>query len=174
MTVMIMFLMVSITPKMVNRFGIRKNMVVGMVLFSIAMFSFSLTPSSQSDQNTIFMIYALPASLVAALGMSLAYIPVLTSTVSNIQPRQAGLGSGLVNTSYQIGSALGLAITVAWAASQSERLVDFGISQTAALNDGFHLAFTGAAIISIAATVLILLAIKNKVQKKNLEINLKS
>jgi hypothetical protein len=63
---------------------------------------------------------------------------------------------------------------VAWVSSQLETLIDSGISQIVALNNGFHLAFIGAAIISIAATVLILLAIKNKVQKKNLEINLKS
>jgi len=175
MTVVIMFLMVGVTPKTVNRFGIRKNMVVGMVLLSIAMLTFSLIPASGNYQNMNFMIYVLPASLVVALGMSLAYILVLTSAVSNIQPKQAGLGSGLVNTSYQIGSALGLAIMVAWAASQSQRLIDSGVSQIVALNNGFHLSFIGAAIILIAATVVILCAIKNnKNQSKNLEINIRS
>jgi MFS family permease len=94
-TVVIMFLMVSITPKMINRFGIRRNMIVGMVLLAIAMVSFSLTPSAHGDQNTNFMIYVLPTSLVAATGMSLAYIPVLSAAVSNIQPKQAGLGQVL-------------------------------------------------------------------------------
>jgi hypothetical protein len=63
---------------------------------------------------------------------------------------------------------------VAWASSQSETLIDSGISHIIALNNGFHLAFLGAAIISIAATVLILFTIKHKNQRKNLEINVKS
>ena len=166
MTVAIMFLMVSITPKMVNHFGIRKNMIVGMVLLSVAMLSFTTTPPSDGNQNMNFIIYVLPASLVAAVGMSLAYIPVLTVAVSNIQPKQAGLGSGLVNTSYQIGSAVGLAIMVGWSSAQSEALIDSGIPNIVALNNGFHLSFIGAAIISVIATVLIWFLIKKKNQKE--------
>jgi EmrB/QacA subfamily drug resistance transporter len=165
MTVAIMFLMVSVTPKVVNRFGIRKNMLIGMVLLSVAMFSFTMTPDSDTNQNMSFIIYVLPASLVAAIGMSLAYIPVLTAAVSNIQQKQAGLDSGLVNTSYQIGSPLGLAIIVAWSSGQSEALIEAGIPHIVALNNGFHLAFIGAAIISIIATALILFLIKKKNKK---------
>jgi MFS family permease len=165
MTIAIMFLMVSITPKMVNRFGVRKNMIAGMILLLIAMLSFTMTPASSVNNNMNFFMYVLPPSLVAAVGMSLAYIPVLTAAVSNIQPRQAGLGSGLVNTSYQIGSALGLAIIVAWSSSQSEALINSGIPQMVALNNGFHIAFLGAAMMSAIATVLILFSIKNKKQK---------
>lgn len=166
MTVTIMFLMVSVTPKMVNRFGVRKNMIVGMILLSIAMFSLALTPSSDNYQNINFIMYVLPPSLVAAVGMSLAYIPVLTAAVSNIQQKQAGLGSGLVNSSYQIGSALGLAIIVAWSSGQSEKLIESGISHIEALNSGFHLAFIGSAIVSVIATLLVLFLIKKGSQKE--------
>jgi MFS family permease len=162
MTISIMFLMIFVTPKMVNLLGIRKNMIIGMVLLSIGILSFAMTPSSDSNQNTSFFIYVLPASLVAAVGMSLAYIPVLTAAVSNIQPKQAGLGSGLVNTSYQIGSALGLAILVAWSTAQSGILVDSGIPHIEALNNGFHLSFIGAAIVAITAITLVIFKIKNK------------
>lgn len=160
MTVTIMFLMVSVTPKMVNRFGIRKNMIVGLVLLSVAMLSLAITPSSDNYQNINFIMYVLPPSLIAAVGMSLPYIPVLTAAVSNIQQKQAGLGSGLVNTSYQIGSALGLAIMVAWSSGQSEKLIVSGIPHIEALNNGFHLAFIGAAIVSVIATLLVLFLIK--------------
>ena len=166
MTVAIMFLMIMVTPKMINRFGIRKNMIIGMVLLSIAMFSFSMTPHSGTDKNISLLIYVLPPSLVAAVGMSLAYIPVLTAAVSNIQQKQAGLGSGLINTSYQIGSALGLAFIVAWSSGQTEMLIDSGISQLQALNSGFHLAFIGAAVTSILAIFLILFLIKKNNQKE--------
>ncbi|MGE5685379.1 MAG: MFS transporter [Nitrososphaerota archaeon] len=166
MTVAIMFLMIMMTPKMMNRFGIRKNMLVGMVLLSIAMFAFTMTPHSSTDKNISLLIYVLPASLIAAVGMSLAYIPVLTAAVSNIQQKHAGLGSGLINTSYQIGSALGLAIIVAWSSGQTKMLIDSGISQLQALNSGFHLAFTGAAIISVVATSIIFTFIKKRVHKE--------
>lgn len=166
MTVAIMFLMIMITPKMINRFGIRKNMIVGMVLLSIAMLSFTMTPHSGADKNINLLIYVLPASLVAAVGMSLAYIPVLTAAVSNIQQKHAGLGSGLINTSYQIGSALGLAIIVAWSSGQTEMLIDSGILQLQALNSGFHLAFIGAAIISVVATSIIFTFIKKRTHKE--------
>lgn len=166
MTIAIMFLMIMITPKMINRFGIRKNMLVGMVLLSIAMLSFTMTPHLSTDKNINLLIYVLPASLIAAVGMSLAYIPVLTAAVSNIQQKHAGLGSGLINTSYQIGSALGLAIIVAWSSGQTEMLIDSGISQLQALNSGFHLAFIGATIISVMAVSLIFFLIKKKRQKE--------
>jgi hypothetical protein len=94
--------------------------------------------------------------------MSLAYIPVLTAAVSTIQQKHAGLGSGLINTSYQIGSALGLAIIVAWSSGQTEMLIDSGILQLQALNSGFHLAFIGAAIISTVATSIIFTFIKKR------------
>ena len=91
---------------------------------------------------------------------------MLTAAVSNIQPKQAGLGLALINTSHQIGSALGLAIMVAWSSGQSEALIDLGIPQIEALNNGFHIAFIGAAIMSAIATILILLLIKSKMQKE--------
>jgi predicted MFS family arabinose efflux permease len=81
----------------------------------------------------------LPVSLVAALGMSLAYIPVLTAAVSNARKEETGLASGLVNTSYQIGSALGLAIMVGLASGQTEALQSIGVGHLNALNGGFHL-----------------------------------
>ncbi len=158
--------MIMITPKMINRFGIRKNMIVGMVLLSIAMLSFTMTPHSGADKNINLLIYVLPASLIAAVGMSHAYIPVLTAAVSNIQQKHAGLGSGLINTSYQIGSALGLAIIVAWSSGQTEMLIDSGILKLQALNSGFHLAFIGAAIISTVATSIIFTFIKKRTHKE--------
>jgi EmrB/QacA subfamily drug resistance transporter len=174
MTVMIMVLMISYTPRLVNRFGLKKNMIIGMALLAVAMVLFSVTPSAAAasdnsnssigNENLIYMIYVLPASLVAALGMSLAYIPVLTAAVSNIRKEESGLGSGLVNTSYQIGSALGLAIMVAISSGHTETLQNIGIEQIAALNRGFHLAFIGATVVSIIAAILILVSIK-KIQQ---------
>ena len=165
MTVMIMVLMISYTPRLINRFGLIKNMIAGMVLLAVASYN---SNSSIDNDNLVYMIYVLPASLVAALGMSLAYIPVLTAAVSNIRKEDSGLGSGLVNTSYQIGSALGLAIMVAIASGYTETLQNIGIEQIAALNRGFHLAFIGAMVVSIIAAVLILVSTKKTQQQEKL------
>ena len=94
------------------------------------------------------MAYILPASLVAVLRMSLAYIPVSIAAVSNARKEQTGLASGLVNTSYRIGSALGLAIMVAFTSGQTEHLHNNGTEQVNALNGVFHLTFICAGLIS--------------------------
>ncbi len=162
MTVIIMVLMISTTPILMSRFGIKRNLVIGLGLLAAGIAMFTLTPSNSSEKNTAytFMLYVLPASLIAALGMSLAYIPVLTAAISNTHKEQTGLASGLVNTSYQIGSALGLAIIVAVASNQTETLDNIGLPSIEALNGGFHSAFIVGAIISIIATAVVVIGLK--------------
>ena len=98
-----------------------------------------------------FVVDVLPASLVAAAGMALAFIPSLGHrAVRPPQPEEGGLAAGIVNTSYQVGSALGLAAMTAVAAA-------FGADQIgdpAALTDGFSAALLGAAGIAVVGAVL--------------------
>jgi sugar phosphate permease len=97
-----------------------------------------------------FAADVLPASLVAAVGMALAFIPSLGTAIQSARPEEGGLASGIVNTSYQVGSALGLAAMTALATSQgADRLGD-----ARALTDGFSAAFTGAAGIAVAGALL--------------------
>src|SRR5918999_1008754 len=167
MTVMIMILMIGTTPRLMSRFGIKRSLVVGLGLLAAGIAMFSLTPSNSSENNTTytFMLYVLPASLIAALGMSLAYIPVLTAAISNAHKEQTGLASGLVNTSYQIGSALGLAIIVAIASSQTETLENIGLPSIETLNGGFHSAFIVGAIISVIAMAVAVIGLKMRTKK---------
>ena len=167
MTIMIMILMISTAPRLMSRFGIKRNLVVGLGLLAAGTAMFSLTPSNGSENSTTytFMLYVLPASLIAALGMSLAYIPVLTAAISNTHKEQTGLASGLVNTSYQIGSALGLAIIVAIASSQTETLDNIGLPSIEAINGGFHSAFIVGAIISVIATAVAVIGLKMRTKK---------
>jgi EmrB/QacA subfamily drug resistance transporter len=166
MTVVIMVLMISTTPRLMSRFGIKRNLVIGLGLLAAGIAMFTLTPSNSSEKNTAytFMLYVLPASLIAALGMSLAYIPVLTAAISNAHKEQTGLASGLVNTSYQIGSALGLAIIVAVASNQTETLDNIGLPSIEALNGGFHSAFIVGAVISIIATAVVVIGLKMRMK----------
>jgi hypothetical protein len=145
MTAAIMLLMVAVAPRVVNRFGPKLPIVAGMLLLAAGMAVLSLVRADGS-----FLADVLPASLIAAAGMSLAFIPSLGTAISSARPEEGGLASGIVNTSYQVGSALGLAAMTAVASSAgADRLGD-----VAALTDGYSAAFVGAAVIAAAGAVL--------------------
>src|SRR5919107_2393027 len=144
MTVAIMALMIGASSRIIHRLGVKHSLVAGLGLLTVAMLMFVATPSA----NGSFATHVLPASLVAAVGMSLAYIPALMSAVSHAKKEESGLASGIVNTSYQVGSALGLAIMVAIASAQTLSDGNNGIGSIDAVNNGFHLAFTAAAIVA--------------------------
>ena len=145
MTALIMVGMIGLAPRMMARLGPRTMIVAGLALLAVGLGWLSFVRPDGS-----FLVDVLPASLVAALGMSLAFIPSLGTAISAAPPAEGGLASGIVNTSYQIGSALGLAALTALAASQ-------GASQLAnppALTDGFSAAFVGAAAIAAVGAVV--------------------
>src|SRR5215207_2958163 len=157
MTAAIMVLMIGASSKLIRRLGLKHSLVGGLGLLAVAMLMFMAMPSSKEGS---FFIYVLPASLVAAGGMSLAYIPALMSAISHARKEESGLASGIVNTSYQIGSALGLAIMVAIASAQTLLDENNGISSIDAINNGFHLAFITAAIVAAIAAIVAFLVIK--------------
>ncbi len=156
MTAAIMVLMIGASSKLIRRLGVKHSLVAGLGLLAVAMLMFVATPSTKGS----FATHVLPASLIAAGGMSLAYIPALMSAVSHAKKEESGLASGIVNTSYQIGSALGLAIMVAIASAQTLSDGNNGIGSIDALNNGFHLAFTAAAIVAGIAGIVAFVAIK--------------
>ena len=145
MTVLMMILMVGATGRVVGRFGNRRVLVAG--LLSLAGGLAILTAVSP---NSTFAEVALPGSLVAAVGMSLAYIPAMLSSMAHAAPSEAGLASGIVNTTYQIGSALGLAAMTAVATSAGANTV----GDPVALTDGYSAAFAGAAAIALVAAIV--------------------
>src|SRR5688500_17794643 len=145
MTVAIMVLMVVVAPRVIARFGFKPPIVAGMVLLAAGMAVMSLV---RADGN--FAVDVLPASLIAATGMALAFIPSLGTAIQSAKPEEGGLASGIVNTSYQVGSALGLAVMTAVATSQgADQLGD-----VASLTDGYSAAFLGAAGVAVAGAVL--------------------
>src|SRR5918998_1214022 len=151
MTAAIMALMIGASSRLIRRLGVKHSLIAGLGLLAVAMLMFVATPSTDGS----FVTHVLPASLIAAGGMSLAYIPALMSAVSHARKEESGLASGIVNTSYQIGSALGLAIMVAIASTQT--LLDEnngGIGLIDAVNKGFHFSFITKAIIAAIAAIL--------------------
>jgi EmrB/QacA subfamily drug resistance transporter len=145
MTVLIMVGMVALAPRAINRFGPKPMVVTGLAVLAAGLGWLALVRPDGS-----YAVDVLPASLVAALGMALAFIPSLGTAISSAPPQDGGLASGIVNTSYQVGSALGLAAMTAVAASSGgDRLGDLP-----ALTDGYSAAFAGAAAIAAAGAVI--------------------
>ena len=153
MTIAIMVLMVVVAPRVMNRFGFKAPIVGGMLLLAAGMAVLSLV---RADGN--FVVDVLPASLIAAAGMALAFIPSLGTAISSAKPEEGGLAAGIVNTSYQVGSALGLAAMTAVATSQgADRIGD-----ASSLADGYSAAFLGAAGIAVVGALLAALLLRVK------------
>jgi EmrB/QacA subfamily drug resistance transporter len=144
MTAAIMALMIVAVPRIVARFGPKVPVVAGLALLAAGLAVLSLVRADGT-----FVADVLPASLIAAAGMSLAFIPSLGTAISAARPEEGGLASGIVNTSYQVGSALGLAAMTAVASAQGAG----ELGDLAALTDGYSAAFTGAAVIAAAGAV---------------------
>jgi EmrB/QacA subfamily drug resistance transporter len=149
MTITIMILMVVVAPRVVARVGFRIPTVVGLLVLAGGLVWLSGEVFYAGPASS-FAGDVLPATLVTAAGMALAFIPSLSAALAGARPEEGGLAAGLVNTSYQVGSALGLALVTAFAASK-------GLAQTddpAALTHGFSMAFLGAAAIAALGGLL--------------------
>jgi len=155
MTVAIMVLMVVVAPRVISRFGFKPPIVAGLLVLAVGLVALSL---ARPDGN--FAADVLPASLIAATGMALAFIPSLGTAISSARPEEGGLASGIVNTSYQVGSALGLAAMTALATSQGAGQ----LGDPQALTDGFSAAFLGAAGIAVAGALLALVTLRQPPQ----------
>lgn len=145
LTVTIMVGMVAAAPRLIARFGPKTMTVAGLATLAGGLVWLSFIRPDGS-----FTVDVLPASLVAAAGMAMAFIPSLGMALSSAAPEEGGLASGLVSTNYQVGSALGLAAMTALATA-------FGADQGASVvarTDGFSAALLGAAGIAAAGAVL--------------------
>ncbi|MGN9789772.1 MFS transporter [Streptomyces sp. OZ13] len=153
MTVLLMIFMTAITARLMGRFGARPLIAGGLLVLAAGLLWLSAV-----EPTGTFLIDVLPASLVAALGMSLAYIPAMMAAMSGAPQEQAGLASGIVNTTYNVGSALGLAALTALAMSQGAGEP----GNLPALTDGFSSAFVGAAVIAAVGGVITLLVMRGE------------
>ncbi|MBA0053242.1 MFS transporter [Streptomyces sp. AJS327] len=157
MTVLLMLFMTVITARLMARFGAKPLIGTGLLVLGAGLLWLSAVPSDGS-----FAVNVLPASLVAALGMSLAYIPAMLTAMSGAPPEQAGLASGIVNTSYQVGSALGLAALTALATSRGAD----ELGNLPALTDGFSAAFLAGAGVAALAGLLTLAVMRGERQAR--------
>lgn len=144
MTGLVVLVMVALAPRLQERFGSKPLIVSGLLILAAGLIWLSFI---RADGN--YVVDVLPASLLAALGMSLAFVPSLGTAINAAPPAETGVASGLVSTSYQIGSALGLAALTA---------IVYGISGTEPspleLTQGYSAAFIGAGILALAGAVI--------------------
>lgn len=155
MTLTIMLLMMTATERVVGRIGPKSALVIGLGVLGLALVLFARMPVDGS-----FAMDVLLPSVLGAIGMSLAYIPAMITATSGAAPQDGGLASGLVNTTYQVGSAIGLAAMVAVAGAKTSALALEGAQHVSAMTGGFSAAFLGAGVIAIGAAVVAGLAIR--------------
>ncbi|MFI8993356.1 MFS transporter [Streptomyces sp. NPDC053542] len=153
MTVLLMLFMTVITAKLLAKVGAKALIGGGLLVLALGLVWLSAVEPTGS-----FVVDVLPASLVSALGMSLAYIPAMMAAMSGAPQEQAGLASGIVNTTYQVGSALGLAALTALATSQGAG----ELGNLPALTDGFSAAFLGAAAVAAVGGLITLLVMRSE------------
>jgi EmrB/QacA subfamily drug resistance transporter len=143
----------GLSAKIVMRFGIKAPLATGMALVGVGLLLFARAPVGGS-----LVADVLPAMLVLGVGVGLAFNPVLLAATSGVDPSEAGLASGVANTGFMMGGALGLAVLASLAASKSQSLRAVGHDAASALNGGYHVAFVvGAAFAGaafVAATLL--------------------
>jgi MFS family permease len=139
----------GLSARLVMRFGIRLPLAAGLVLAAAGLALFALSPVDGS-----FVIHVLPGMILLGLGCGMALNPVLLAAMSDVAPSESGLASGIVNTSFMMGGALGLAVLASLAAARTEALLASGALSPVALTGGYHIAFVAGAFFAAAAALL--------------------
>ncbi|WP_442783329.1 DHA2 family efflux MFS transporter permease subunit [Collimonas fungivorans] len=139
----------GISAKLVMRFGIRRPLAVGLLLATCGLLLFARAPVDGH-----FIADVLPGMVLLGLGAGIAFNPVLLAAMSDVAPSESGLASGVVNTSFMMGGALGLAVLASLAALHTENLLAAGNEPLAALNSGYQAAFlVGACFAGLGAAL---------------------
>src|SRR6478609_4012220 len=150
----------------VTRFGFKPVLLTGMLFVAGGLFWFSRVPATGGT----FAADVLGPSLLAAIGLGLSFVPVTIAAVTGTRPHEAGLASGLINTSQQVGGALGLAILATVANSRTQSLLDAGVHNSVALTKGFDRAFLVGAGFAIVGAILAAVLISSRDSREQAEV----
>jgi EmrB/QacA subfamily drug resistance transporter len=140
---------IGLSARLVMRFGIRRPLGVGLGLASIGLLLFVRAPVGGD-----YLTDVLPSMVLLGFGAGMAFNPLLLAAMGDVDQSEAGLASGVVNTAFMMGGALGLAILASIAASRTDSLRESGDGALEALLGGYHLAFLVGAIFAIAAATI--------------------
>jgi EmrB/QacA subfamily drug resistance transporter len=139
----------GISAKLVMRFGIKRPLAIGLFLAAVGLGLFARAPVGGS-----FVVDVLPSMIFLGFGAGIAFNPMLLAAMGDVDPSESGLASGIVNTSFMMGGALGLAILASIAASRTSHLLASGHGHPAALDAGYHTAFLIGALFALLAASL--------------------
>jgi MFS family permease len=138
-----------VSGRLTARFGARATLLAGLTLIVAGLAYFARVPT-----NGDYVVDVLPVMLLLGTGAGLSFPALMTLAMSGVTPSESGLASGLVNTSLQVGGAVGLAVLATLATSRSDTLLGAGEPAAAALTSGYHLAFiVGAGLVAVALLV---------------------
>jgi EmrB/QacA subfamily drug resistance transporter len=142
-------LSLGVSARLIVRFGAKATLLPGLVLVALGLALFQRAPVGADYVSEI-----LPAMLLLGIGAGLSFPSLMTLAMSAATPSDSGLASGLVNTTQQVGGALGLAVLATLSTQRTDTLLDKGESTASALTDGYHLAFAIGAGLVVVAVVL--------------------
>jgi len=149
----------GVASQLVTRLGFKPPLIAGLLLVAGALLWFSQVPGTGGSYGADI----LGPSVLAALGLGFSFVPVTIAAVSGTQPREAGLAAGLINTSQQIGGAIGLAILATVANSRTQSLFQAGVhNASVALTKGFDRAFLVGAGFALAGAILAAVLISSR------------
>jgi MFS family permease len=140
---------VGISAKLVMRYGLRAPLATGLGLAGLGLLLLVRAPI---DGN--FLVDVFPSMILLGVGAGIAFNPMIIVAMTDVEPERSGLASGLVNTSFMMGGALGLAVLASIAAARTGSALAAGAPEIAALNDGYHAAFAIGAAFALSAAFL--------------------
>jgi EmrB/QacA subfamily drug resistance transporter len=148
-SLVIMVCSLKLSDRLVMAYGIRAPLTAGLGLAAASLALFAMAPVDGS-----FVVHVLPSMVLLGVGAGIAFNPVLLAAMGDVEPHEAGLASGIVNTSFMMGGALGLALLVAVSDSRTASLASSGATAVEALHGGLQVAFAVGAVAAALAAVV--------------------
>ncbi|HEV8102443.1 MAG TPA: MFS transporter [Gaiellaceae bacterium] len=145
------------SQQLIQRIGIRAVVFVGLTLGAVGLLYFT-----QLSTTSTYLANVFPAIAVMSIGMGMTFVPLTLLATTKVDADDAGLASGLFNTSQQIGGALGLAVLSTLATSRTSDLIGSGVAQPTAITNGFHVAFAVGAGLLLAGIAVIAIFIRSE------------
>ena len=147
----------NVAAVVVNRIGVKPALIFGMSLLTLGLVYFTQVSVGGSYWADLF-----PGFLILGLAIPFSFVPITIAALAGTKPTEAGLASGLINTSQQIGGAVGIAILSTIAVSTTTDDVAAGVAQPVALTSGFQAAFWAGAAISFAGVLVSLFLVRGR------------
>jgi MFS family permease len=139
----------GLSAKLVMRFGVKAPMATGLLIAAAGLLLFARAPVDGR-----FVVDVLPCMILLGIGAGMAFNPLLLAAMGDVGPEESGLASGVVNTAFMMGGALGLAVLASLAASRTDSLTASGHAHLAALNGGYHVALLVGAVFAVTAATI--------------------